>query len=162
MSYIYTYLSQNEIPYDKFEHEPVHTVEDVDKLPQMNAAITKNLFLRDKLHQYILVTVEVHKSVDLKKLAEATGRKHLSFASPEELINILGVEPGSVTLLGLINDTKHVVTVIIDKDLWDWYAAIQCHPLVNSASLVFAKYALERFFRSTGHSFQILEVPARV
>jgi Ala-tRNA(Pro) deacylase len=162
MSDIYSHLSQNEIPYDKFEHEPVHTIEDLDKLPQMNAAITKNLFLRDKSHQYMLVTVEVHKSVDLKKLAEATGRKHFSFASPEELIKLLGVEPGAATLLGLINDTRHVITVVIDKDLWEQKAAIQCHPLVNSASLVLTQDALERFFRSTGHAFQILEVPARV
>jgi Ala-tRNA(Pro) deacylase len=162
MSNIYSHLSQNEIPYYKFEHEPVHTIEDLDKLPQMNAAITKNLFLRDKLHQYMLVTVEVHKRVDLKKMAEATGRKNLSFASPEELIKLLGVEPGAATLLGLIHDTHHVVTVIIDKYLWQQQSAIQCHPLVNSASLVFTKDALEQFFRSTGHSPQILEVPARV
>lgn len=161
MSEIYSHLSQNEIPFEKFEHEPVHTIEDLDKLPQMNAAITKNLFLRDKSSQYMLATVEVHKSVDLKKLGEAIGRKKLSFATPEELKKLLGVEPGAATLLGLIHDTQHAVEVVIDKDLWEQYDAIQCHPLVNSASLIFTKDALERFFKSTGHSPQILGVPAR-
>ena len=161
MSDIYSYLSQNEIPFEKFEHEPVHTIEDLSKLPQMNAAITKNLFLRDKSNQFMLVTVEVQKSVDLKKLGEATGKKKLSFASPEELERLLGVEPGSTTLLGLIHDTQHAVAVIIDKELWEQHETIQCHPLMNSASLVFTKSALEHFFRSTGHLPEILEIPAR-
>lgn len=161
MNEIYDYLLQHEIPYEKFEHAPVHTIEDVDKLPAMEAAITKNLFLQDKSKAYLLATVEVHKSVDLKKLAEATGRKKLSFASPEDLKRLLGVEPGAATLLGLIHDTQHAVTVLIDKDLWENNEALQCHPLVSSASLVLPKDALERFFASTGHTAQIVDIPAR-
>lgn len=161
MSEIYDYLSRHDIPFEKFEHEPVHAIEDLGKLPAMNAVITKNLFLRDKSDQYILVTVEVHKSVDLKKLAETIERKKLSFASSEDLMKFLGVEPGAATLLGLIHDTQHAVTVLIDTDLWENNEALQCHPLISSASLVLSKEALERFFVSTGHTPRIIQIPAR-
>jgi len=161
MSDISEYLSTHEIPFQRFEHDPVHTIEDLDKLPEMDAAITKNLFLRDKSQQYLLVTVGVHKSVDLKKLGEAVGHKKLSFASSENLKKLLGVEPGAATLLGLIHDTQHAVTMLIDKDLWDQNESFQCHPLVNSASLVLSKKALEGFFASTGHTVQFVDVPAR-
>lgn len=161
MSEIYDYLVEHEIPFQKFEHEPVQTIEDLEKLPDMNAAITKNLFLRDKADQFLLATVEVHKSVDLKKFGETIGRKKLSFASPEDLKRLLGVEPGATTLLGLIHDTQHAVTVLIDADLWDSNESLQCHPLVSSASLVLSREALERFFAITGHTVQMLQIPAR-
>lgn len=161
MSEIYDYLSQNGIPFEKFEHEPVHTIADLEKLPKMNAAITKNLFLCDRGGQHILVTVEVHKSVDLKKLGEAIERKKLGFASAGELMKYLGVEPGAATLLGLIHDTQHAVEVLIDSALWEQGEAIQCHPLINSESLVLTKDALEHFFMSTRHTPRILDIPAR-
>lgn len=161
MSEIYDYLSQHDIPFEKFEHESVHTIEDLAKLPQMNAAITKNLFLRDKSDKYLLATVEVHKSVDLKKLGETIERKKLSFASAEDLMKFLGVEPGAATLLGLIHDTQHSVEVLIDRDLWEQNEALQCHPLINSQSFVLTKNALERFFQSTGHTPHILDIPER-
>lgn len=161
MSEIYDYLSQHDIPFEMFEHEPVHTVDDLEKLPKMNAAITKNLFLRDKAGQLILVTVEVHKSVDLKKLGEVIDKKKLGFASAEELLRYLGVEPGATTLLGLIHDTQHAVQVLIDRDLWEQNNALQCHPLISSESLILNKDALQYFFESTGHKPQILDIPAR-
>lgn len=161
MSEIYDYLSQYNIPFEKFEHEPVHTIGDLEKLPKMNAAITKNLFLRDKSNKYILATVEVHKSVDLKKLGELLNAKKLGFASADQMMECLGVEPGAVTLLGLMHDTKHAVEVVIDSQLWEKNEALQCHPLVNSESLVLTKEALERFFDATGHLLRILDIPAR-
>ena len=120
---------------------------------------TKILFLRDKKgRHHVLVVVASDKQVDIKSLSVTLGFGHLSFGSPERLLKYLGIEPGSVTLLALINDTNHEVNVFIDYDLWR-ADALQCHPLVNTATLVISKEGIERFLRFTGHPFQLIDVP---
>ena len=107
------------------------------------------------------MSVGHEKQVDLKALAAALGvQQNLSFASPDRLKKYLGVEPGSVTLLGLMNDTDHVVSFWIDEDIWN-AESIQCHPLVNTATLVIPKKDLERFFEITGHAVHSLTIPTR-
>ena len=70
----------------------------------------------------------------------------------------LGVEPGSVTVLGLIHDTENAVEVYIDRDVWNaplW----RCHPLVNTATLVIPRQGIERFFEHTGHKPRVIDLP---
>ena len=99
------------------------------------------------------------KRVDLKALGVVLDTK-LSFGSPEDLKSLLGVEPGSVTLFGVLHDVDQTVDVIIDRDVWE-AGALQCHPLVNTATLVIKTEDMERFFKATGHAFRMLEVPAK-
>ena len=70
------------------------------------------------------------------------------------------MDPGSVSLLGLVNDTKGDVALIVDKDLWA-ADAFQCHPLVNTSTVVISRGDLGRFLDITGHQLRILEVPGR-
>lgn len=149
------------IPYEMFEHAAVFTVEESLKLPSMPGMGTKNLFLRDsKGTRIFLVTVGHDTRVDLKALQSILDIDKLSFASAETLKELLGVEPGSVTLLGLINDSERKVEVVIDRDLW---AAdlLQCHPLRNTATTVLSHEALEKFLRATGHAPKVIEVPVK-
>lgn len=161
MSDIYKFLDENNIVYQRFDHPAVFTCEEADRLcPPMPGLGTKNLFLRDKDgKRHFLVVVPKQKSADLKKLKEILGVSKLGFASEERLKNYLGVEPGSVTLLGVLNDSAGAVEVFIDAELQG--KALQCHPLVNTATLVIEGAGMQKFFELTKHPAKFIEIPAR-
>ena len=83
----------------------------------------------------------------------------MGFASAERLQKFLGVKPGSVSLLGLVNDETRAVEFVIDRALWD-AEAVHAHPLVNTATMVIAHADLERFLAATGHAPRVIDVPA--
>lgn len=107
-----------------------------------------------------MVVVRCEKNVDLKALRKLLEADKLSFASPERLKECLGVEPGSVTLMGLIHDRDHRVEVFFDEEIWK-ADALQCHPLTNTASLVIPHEGIERFLKATEHAYRVLDVPER-
>jgi len=138
------------------------TVEESERLvPRLPGAKTKNLFLRDrKGARHLLVTVPHDLAVDLKELGATLGADRLGFASADRLMKHLGVTPGSVSLLGLVNDTAHAVEFVIDRRLWE-AEAVHAHPLVNTATMVIPHAQLERFLAATGHSPRVVEIPER-
>jgi Ala-tRNA(Pro) deacylase len=160
MTDIYRFLSNHNVAYERHDHPPVYTVADVKRLiPDLPAPKTKNLFFRDGPgRQHFLVVVPGDKRVNIKALAKCLGVKSLSFGSPERLKQHLGVDPGSVSLLAVINDDAHAVKVIVDAVLWA-ADAFQFHPLVNTATLVIPKEGIVRFLGETGHKPTILDVP---
>jgi Ala-tRNA(Pro) deacylase len=142
------------------EHPPVMTVAEAERLvPPLPGARTKNLFLRDaKGRRHVLVTVPHALAVDLNALGAALGAGRLGFASAERLWRLLGITPGSVSLLALVNDARHAVEFVIDRTLWE-AAAVQAHPLRNDATMVIAHAALARFLAATGHAPRVIDVP---
>lgn len=156
---IYSYLSERGIPYVRHDHPPVFTCEEErEHVPESGAARTKNLFLRDrKGKRHLLLVTSCAKTVSIATFAEVSGADRLSFASPERLKERLGVEPGSVTVLGLITDTSHAVELFIDTDVWS-APAVHAHPLRNDATLVLTHDALVRFLAATGHSPRIVTI----
>jgi Ala-tRNA(Pro) deacylase len=162
MADIYVFLKEHGILYKKCEHEAVFTCEEaLQKVPPMPGAHTKNLFLRDRnARRHLLVVVGYEKSVDLKALCDVVDADKLSFASPDRLKDHLGVEPGSVTLLAVVNDERHAVEVFIDRPLWD-SEGLLCHPLVNTATLSIPHEGIEKFLKATGHDAKIIDVPSR-
>jgi Ala-tRNA(Pro) deacylase len=159
---IYEFLKIHRISYERYDHEPVYTCEQADCLdiPGISAK-TKNLFLRDrKGRRHFLVTVGAGKSVDIKALETVLDAKGLSFASPERMERYLGLHPGSVTLFGVINDHEGNVEVIVDRDLLS-YDAMQCHPLVNTSTLVVSMNDVMKFLEITGHHPRVLAVPGQ-
>jgi Ala-tRNA(Pro) deacylase len=161
MMNIYEFLQKHDIAYEACEHPAVFTCEQAEKLvPPLPGAHTKNLFLKERKGKLMLVVIGYEKSVDLKALGKTLEVKDLSFASPEKLKEFLGVEPGSATVLGLLADTENVVQVIIDEKIWN-AEAIQCHPLVNTATLVISHEGLETFLRATNHEVNVIDVPSR-
>ena len=162
MSEIESLLTQLEIPFQRHDHAPVFTCEEAYAALPDNAAVqTKNIFLRDKKgKRHLLLVTTCEKAVDIKQFAEQADADHLSFASAERLMKYLGVEPGSVTVLGLIHDSERAVELYVDRDVWEtpqW----RCHPLVNSATLVLARADLERFFAHTGHTPRVVPLLTR-
>jgi Ala-tRNA(Pro) deacylase len=162
MADIYAFLDANGITYQRHDHPPVYTVEEAQRLvPELPAAHTKNLFLRDeKGRRHFLVMVAHDKQVDLRRLSTVLGSSKLSFGSPDRLARHLGVEPGAVTILAVINDPERKVEVVIDRDLWK-AEALRCHPLVNTATLVVRREGVQRVLQVTGHPIQLIDVPTR-
>jgi Ala-tRNA(Pro) deacylase len=140
------------------EHPAVFTVAESSKLQrELPGGHVKNLFLRDKKGRLFLVVALDHAHIDLKALPKALGCDRLSFGKPELLMEVLGVPPGSVTPLAVINDISHRVTVILDADMMR-HERLNCHPLENTATTNIARDDLLRFIRACGHDPQTLGV----
>ena len=154
------FLIERRISLPRHEHPAVMTVEESDRLvPKLPGIKTKNLFLRDRKGlKHLLVTVPSERAVDLNRLGEVLGVGRLGFASAERLARHLGITPGAVSLLALINDTAHKVEFVIDRTLWG-ADAVQAHPLVNTATMIITHVDLERFLAATGHQPRIVDVP---
>lgn len=105
------YLNTNEFTYQRLEHPAVFTCEEADAYhSDVEAVHTKNLFLCDKKgRRFFLAVTACEKTVNLSELAVTFGVSHLRFASEENLIRLLGVTRGSVTMMGLVNDSEHQV-----------------------------------------------------
>lgn len=156
---IFAALEALEIPFEKFDHPPLFTCEDAEKyeLPEMGGH-TKNLFIRNKKgDKYYLVTVCAEKRVDLKNLAKLLAESKLSFASPERLMEVLHLTPGSVSPFALINDTEKQVTVIIDSGLMR-YEKIGYHPGINTQTLAIKSTDLARFLEAQGYARNYIEL----
>jgi Ala-tRNA(Pro) deacylase len=147
------------IPYARHEHPPVATVEEAEKhWAGLQGAHCKNLFLRNnKGNRHYLVIAPVSRGIDLRRLNAALGEDRLSFASPERLKRWLGVEPGSVSPFGLINDEGRQVQVVCDAALRS-SAALGFHPNINTATLEIALADLEKFLAWRGNPVRWLEL----
>lgn len=134
------------------EHPPLHTVGESQGLRGEIAGLhSKNLFLKDKKGALFLVVAEEDAAIDLKRLHERIGAAgRLSFGSAELMQELLGVQPGSVTPFGVLNDREARIRVVLDEAL----AApgpVNFHPLVNTATTTIAATDLLAFLRATGH-----------
>jgi len=150
------------IAYERVDHPPVYTVDEASRLvPPVPGARTKNLFVRDKKGaRHFLIVVGHGKAVDLKATARIVGVPSLSFGSEQRLKKHLGILPGSVSLLAVVNDGRGAVEVIVDETLWR-ADRIRCHPLVNTSTLSIARDDLARFLDHTGHPPRVMDVPGR-
>lgn len=151
---IYEILNKLDIKYEEVEHEAIYTVEQAQNIKNMvNGVGCKNLFLTDKKNYY-LVLLEDSKRVNIKELSNKVNTSHLSFANPEELKNILNLEPGSVTPLGIINDINNKVTIIIDSELKN--KKILFHPNTNTKTISINFSDLIKFIENEKHKYYYL------
>jgi Ala-tRNA(Pro) deacylase len=150
------FVDSHQFTYQRIEHPAVFTCAEADLYHSDIAAVsTKNLFLCDKKgRRFFLAVTSCEKTVKLDSLSLQLGAPHLRFGSEENLLHLLGVTRGAVTMMGLANDTEHKVELWIDSEIWQAEIFL-CHPLVNTATLTFSKAELERFFTLTGHKRQI-------
>jgi Ala-tRNA(Pro) deacylase len=149
---LFARLDQLGIAHRTVEHPPVFTVEEAKALRgDLAGHHIKNLFLRNKKEEMWLVVALEDRAIDLRRLGEALGAGRLSFGSAERLRRHLGVEPGSVTPLALINDAEGIVRLALDRGLADG-AAVNVHPLVNTMTTALSPADLLRFFAVTGHA----------
>ena len=154
-------LSESGVVFERYDHPPVATCEEASlHLQGVAGAGSKNLFLRNKKgDRHFLVTVREEVRVDLAKLCELFGEGRLSFASPERLERCLGVKPGAVTILALVNDSAGDVTAFIDRGLVE-ADLIQCHPMENTSTVVMRPGDILRYLSQFGREVTVLDVPA--
>ncbi len=139
--------------YQRIEHPAVFTCVEADLYHSgVTAVSTKNLFLCDKKgHRFFLAVTTCEKTVNLDGLSSQLGVSRLRFGSEKNLMRLLGVTRGSVTMMGLVNDTEHQVELWVDDEIWQGGHFLS-HPLVNTATLIISKEELEHFFELTGHT----------
>ena len=140
-------------------HPPVYTVDEAqEKRGRIPGAHSKNLFLRDKKGRMWLVSCLERRTVDLRWLAERLGaRQRLSFGSERRLIEYLGITPGAVSPLAIVNDRTGAVTVALDRGLLE-EPPVNFHPLDNGMTTSIAPADLLRFLEAEGHPPLILDL----
>lgn len=155
---IYEYLTVHSISYEKTEHRAVFTMGELDSVslpyPEWDA---KNLFVRDdKKLNYYLITVRGDKRVDLKELRKKHGLRALSFASADDLSAIMGLQPGSVTPLGILNDKDCRVHFFLDSEFDGNMIGI--HPNDNTATVWMHSNDLLKLILEHGNEAMFVDV----
>lgn len=155
---IYEYLNVNNIWYEKINHEAVYNMDELSKIdiPYFDV-IAKNLFIRDdKKRNYYLITLKGNKKINLKEFRKSQNTRALSFASEEELQEIMSLTAGSVSPFGLLNDENLLVHFYIDKDYDD--SVIGIHPNDNTETIILKVKDLIEIIATHGNEVKILEI----
>ena len=160
---VYDFLDKLNVTYQRVDHEAAMTMEaceEIDRTLGDDTAICKNLFLcnRQETNFYLLL-MPGDKPFKTKDLSAQIGSARLSFAKPEYMEKYLDITPGSVSVLGLMNDHEKKVQLLIDKDvLKDPYFG--CHPCINTSSLKFTtKDFIEKIIPALEHEPVIVNLP---
>jgi Ala-tRNA(Pro) deacylase len=162
MDELLTLLGSLGIPFTRYDHKAVFTCEESEGLDTpIPGAHTKQLLMKGKRTDKLLLAIVMHdKRVDTRQLAKEFGDQSFSFASPELLLEVLGVTPGSVTPFGLTHDKTRRITVIVDEDAWK-VNQFRFHPMTNTATLTIDQKGFETFLGHTGHTFTVRPIPQR-
>jgi Ala-tRNA(Pro) deacylase len=156
---LYELFDKLDITFDYYEHPPVPTVEEASKYwKDIEATHCKNLFFRNhKGNKHYLVILEYLHSLAIRDLEQRLKQGKLTFASPERMMKYLGVEPGSVSPLGLISDKAHHVHLFLDENL-KHSITISFHPCINTASVVIKYSDFIRFLEHLGNSYEYVRL----
>lgn len=155
---LFVRLTELNISSTTLDHPAAHTVEElaiqVGHLPGVHI---KNLFFADAKKKMWLVVAPADLPLDLKKLADVIGAGRLSFGSPERLMRVLGVTPGSVTPFAVINDHDRVVQLVLDAGMMQ-ADIINAHPLINTMTTAIKADDLVRFVEACGHPPRLVDL----
>ncbi|MEZ5865105.1 MAG: prolyl-tRNA synthetase associated domain-containing protein [Geminicoccaceae bacterium] len=155
---LFACLDGLDIAHATVEHPPVFTVEQAQEhTHHLPGGHTKNLFLEDKAGGLWLVTCLDEQPVRVNALARLLGAPRFSFGKPERLMEALGVEPGSVTALALVNDTARRVRPVLDTKLVA-HELVNCHPLANTATTTLRAADLLRFMEALGFAPRLVDL----
>lgn len=157
----YDLLDSLEIPYIRVDHDALPTIEacaEVDEL--LDAFVCKNLFLcNTQKTKFYLLLLPGNKKFKTAVLSKQIGSARLSFAGPEFMEEYLDITPGSVSVLGLMNDTNHQVQLLIDEDVLN-HEYLGCHPCINTSSVKFKMSDLfEKVLPAVKHDYLVVSLP---
>lgn len=157
---VYTTLDNLGIDFIRIDHPPAATINDcIEAEKHLDVHICKNIFLtNNKKNIYCLLLLRSDKKYNAGLVSKQIASSRLSFASDIELMQYLGVTPGSISILSLSNDTENNVTVAIDSDLLK-NEFIGCHPCMNTSTLkIKTSDIMEKFLPYTEHKIRIIEI----
>jgi len=147
---LFAFLDAQGIAHSTLDHPAVFRVGDGDEIKaSLPGGHTKNLFLKDSKDQLWLISALGETTIDLKRLPAVIGSGRLSFGNPDLMKETLGVTPGSVTALGLINDTQHRVRFVLDAALGK-ADPVNFHPLTNTATTALSQAGFRKFLSALG------------
>ena len=152
---LYETLKNLGIEYQEISHKAIFTVAEALKekiASRIEGTECKNLFVKSK-SRYYLIFLDAGKRADLKFLARLAGESKLSFASDDELNSVLNLEAGSVTPLGIINDSENKVTLLLDRELAG--KRILVHPNTNTRTISISFDDLLKFISQTDHEYHL-------
>jgi len=157
---VYDHLDKEGIWHEITEHAAVYNMAELSAIeipyPEYDA---KNLFVRDdKKKNYYLITVRGDKRVDLKEFRKAHDTRPLSFASADDLMNIMQLIPGAVTPLGLLNDSACMVSLYLDSDFFRGMGLIGVHPNDNTATVWLKTKDLTEIIEKHGNAVHIIQL----
>lgn len=156
------WMAANGVAQTTHDHPAVFRVEEGQALKAaLPGAHTKNLFLKDRKGRLWLISARQDTVVDLKRAPKTIGSDRLSFGNEGLMYETLGVRPGSVTALGLINDAGGRVTFVLDRALWD-ADIVNFHPLTNTATTALAQAEFRRFLTLTGRTPLVVDFGALI
>jgi len=151
-------LKQIGIEYTNHEHPAVYTVEEADQQHEgIDGVHSKNLFFKDKKKNLFLVVTLSDKSIKIKEVAKKIGAKSPSFGKPDLLAEVLGVIPGAVTPLAVVNAGDHPLKVVLDEEMMK-NELLNFHPLVNTATTTIASKDLVKFLEHCNQAFEIIRL----
>ena len=153
-------LQEAGVPFEVTEHAPVYTIDEMAAIftAKDMKDVAKNLFLRDGAgKRHFLVVLREDKTADLKAIKAQLGSSRLSFASPERLMQYLGLTKGAVTPLGILNDQRHEVEILFDEDLKD-RRRLGFHPCDNTATVWISFDNIKKVIESRGNSLKFVKL----
>lgn len=157
---VYDFLDALGVFYQRIDHEAAMTMEACEEIDRtLGAMICKNLFLCNRqATEFYLLLIPGDKSFKTKYLSAQIGSSRLSFAKPEHMEQYLDITPGSVSIMGLMNDKEQKVRLLIDEDvLKDEYFG--CHPCINTSSLKLRMQDLtEKIIPALGHTPEMVKL----
>lgn len=157
---VYDFLDSLGIEYVRVDHEAAETMEACKAVDtELDVRMCKNLFLcnRQKTNFYLLL-MPGEKPFKTKELSSQINSARLSFAGGEDMVKYLDIEPGSASVMGLMNDSENKVRLLVDEDLLE-NEYIGVHPCVNTSSLkIKTKDVFEIFTKTTGHDVTIVKL----
>lgn len=159
---VYDLLDELRITYERVDHEPANTMEackEIDKI-LAPAVICKNLFLcNSQKTRFYLLMIREDKKFKTKDISKQINSSRLSFAPEEKMLEYLDITPGSVSVLGLMNDKEKKVQLLVDEDVLrsEYFG---CHPCVNTSSLrVKTEDIFEKFLQAVNHEYITVQLP---
>ena len=157
---VYAFLDSLDIEYNRVDHEPAMTMEACEAVDEaLGAIMCKNLFLSNRQETaFYLLMIPADKPFKTKDLSAQLGVARLSFGKAEYMEEYLDITPGSLTVLGLMNDKGNNVQLLIDNDILS-ADLIGCHPCVNTSSIsITIKDLKEKIIPALNHTPIIVEL----
>ena len=158
---VYDLLDNLGIEYERVDHEEANTMEACEAVDQaLDVAMCKNLFLCNRQEtQFYLLMMPGDKPFKTKDISKQIGSARLSFGKAEFMEEYLDINPGAVSVMGLMNDTEKCVQLLIDKPVLE-SEFVGCHPCVNTSSMKLKmRDVLEKFLPAVGHEPIIVDLP---
>lgn len=157
----YDFLDSLGISYTRVEHDALPTIEACQEVDQLlSVEICKNLFLRNaQKTDFYLLLIPGNKKFKTAVLSKQIGSARLSFGEAEFMEQFMDLTPGSVTVLGLMNDKENRVRLLIDKDVLD-QEYFGCHPCINTSSLKFpTRDVIDKILPAINHPYTVVDLP---